>query len=202
MEEINNDFVPDLSTVPIPDAPEPKVVQPEPQPKQPMAIDPDLLKRILDQNSELSSRLAASDARADEFAKQIDVLRESVSRGRLEDAEGKRKPVEKPRAFLAVWDGKPVIGWKSEKNQYVYNPLNPNSVAGELLKTRLFLLDGTDSGEIDQVAFTRLNDRTYVRKVGEKRNDNNEVTAWVVEFEDQTIEPRQIEIHPQFINPN
>ena len=179
----------------------PPVEQPTP-PQEPvketMQVDPDLIRRLLDQNDALQKKL---DEQAADFKRDIDILRESVSRGKLEEAEGKRKPAEKPRAFLGRYDGKVVVGWKAEKNEYVYNPLNPNNVAGEVLQTRLFYLDGSDSGPIPQVMFTRNDDRVFVRKVGEKRNEEGQLVSWVLEFEDTSIEPRQIEIHPQFINP-
>lgn len=86
-------------------------------------------------------------------------LRKAVNQGKLAEAENANKPDSLPVAYLKVFKGKVVVSWKSGQSQFIYNPSNPEAPIGEILKATYFFIDGTDSGEVDQVEFTRSNDR-------------------------------------------
>lgn len=123
-----------------------KVVEPE---VEKVSISKETLERILSQ--------------LDKNTEQMAILRESVSSSKLTQAENKRKPDQLPKAYLKVFQGKLVVSWKSEKAEMIFHPLNPNVPTGEILKATYYFQDGTDSGVIDQVLFTRCEDRAVVR---------------------------------------
>jgi len=118
-----------------------------------VAVDPGVLKGILD-------RLDAKDD-------EIEILRNSISRYKLEQAEAINKPKGLPSATLMVHDGKVVTSFVLVKNKYVYNPMAPNTVAGEDLKMEITYLDGSKSQEIPYKDFFSTSGRVIVEKVGE-----------------------------------
>jgi len=160
-------------------------------------VDPDVLKGILSSLEKLEKANKEKDSK-------IEVLEGSVGRYKLEEAESKLKPKGLPQAKLMVYDGKVVVAYKLVKNNYLYNPLNPNVPYGEDLKMKLTFLDGTDSSEIEFVSFIRTTERANVEKVGEESavdSKGNSFSKWVVEFIDKNIYSGRISIDPQFINP-
>lgn len=176
-------------------------VTPMEQPASPapvVTVDPVLFQQILD-------RMAAQD-------EIIANLRASVSQGKLAAVENAKKPVGNPVAYLKVLDGKPVISWKSEKSQILYNPSNPEVAVGEILKAKYFFTDGTDSGPIDQVLFTRVGDMVRGEVLeglkGLKDPDLKEVTLHFTELvttdddlKEKFILPSDLKINKNFLNP-
>lgn len=173
---------------------------------QVVQLPADVLQRILGQ-------LDAQDALIAKQGQELNVLRDSVSQGKLLDAQNKNKPAEMPKAYLKVFMGKTVIGWKTEKAEMLYHPNNPNVPVGEVLKGRYFFLEGGDSDVVDQVLFTRCEDRVIVRLTNTKeelRDPNlREVT---IQFEqlitsDEELQAnyqlpdKQIQINKNFLNP-
>lgn len=132
-----------------------------------VTIPKDTLQKILDQLDKQDKTLAAN-------KEQMDILRESVNTGKLADAENKRKPDEMPTAFLKVFMGKVVVGWKNEKTEMLYHPSNPDAAVGEVLKASYTFIDGTKSPIVDQVLFTRCDDRIIVRLLDGKNALRNE----------------------------
>lgn len=158
-----------------------------------MEIPVDKMQAIMDRLELLEEADAAKST-------EIEVLREAAQRGRLEEAEGKRKPKGPPKATLMVHNGKVVVGFHMSKpgtpgHQYVFHPQNLIVPAGEDLKIKLDYLDGSESATVPYVEFIRTKERAQVSKVGE--NGVN----WLVKFEDSTIYDQQLEIDPQFLNP-
>jgi len=129
--------------------------------------------------------------------KEIEILRDSVSRGRLEQAEDKRKDKELPRAYLKVFMGKVVIGWKSAAQKIVHNPTTGLPV-GEVLQATYQFIDGTDSGVVDQVEFTRTEEREFVRIVD---NYDGKGEVCKVQFENTAIKSKPFDINRVFLNP-
>lgn len=136
----------------------------------------------------------------------LEVLKEASNQNKLLDAEQKRKPKEFPRAFLKVFKGKVVTSWKSGPAELIYSQVNPGQVVGEKLQAEYCFIDGTTSGMVDQVLFTREEDRAWVR-IKKKEKDSPKLT---VEFESgtsalgQQLDVKvgdQIEIDMSFINP-
>lgn len=193
-------------------AKEPEKKEDEDEVKQPdpvvetVSIPKDTLAKIL-------SQLDSYDAALKKNEEQISVLRESVSQGKLLAAEDKRKPDEKPRALLAVFNGKVVTGWKTYVADVISSPLNPDVGVGENLKSIYTYMDGTESGPTDQVLFTRNYNRVMVtietpkemlknpllrdlkvRFVSLITNDEDLRNTFVMPTEDATVDIR-------FINP-
>jgi len=163
-------------------------------------VDPGVLSGILSKLEDLEKASAEKD-------EQIEILRQSVSRSRLEQAEEKNKPVGLPTADLMVYDGKVVVWFEMVKNKYVYNPMAPNTVAGEELIIKLKFLDGSET-TVPYGDFFRNKPRTKVVKIGEngiierKRDGISErFPLWVVEFEDKSISDKPLEISMEYINP-
>lgn len=165
-------------------------------------VDPAVLKGILE-------KLEGLEKSSKEKDDQIEILRQSVSRYRLEEAESKTKPVGLPIAKLMVYNDKVVTAFQLVRNKYIYNPAAPNTVAGEDLAMKLTYLDGSVSPEIPYGDFFRTKQRVEVVKVGdagiEERIDRNGVVekfpVWVVEFVDKNISDKQHNISIEFINP-
>lgn len=171
-------------------------------PVQKVEVDPGVLKGILDKLESLEKASADKD-------EQIDILRQSVSRYRLEEAESKAKPVGQPTADLMIHDGKVVVRFEMVRNKYVYNPLSPNTVSGEELFMKLGYLDGSESKEIPYKEFMETKRRAKIVKVSDAGNvdraDRNGVTetfpAWEVEFVDKSISTGKHKISLEYINP-
>jgi len=161
-------------------------------------VDLGALKGVLD-------RLEAVEKANKEKDEQIEILRNSVSRYKLEEQEFKRDRAEGlPKAKLMFYNGKVVTSFEWVKKEYVYNPMNPNVPYGENLKIVLTYLDGTVSPEMDYINYVRNLDRVEVEKVGEAPavdKKGRAYKAWIVRFLDNTISEKNVEIDPQFINP-
>ncbi len=140
--------------------------------------------------------------------KEIEILRDSVSRGRLEEAEDKRKDKELPKAYLKVFQGKVVTSWKSTAAKIVHNPTTGLSV-GEVLQATYSFLDGTDSGVVEQTEFTRTEEREYVRLLNSRiefitnptTNMMEPVTFYTAKFENPALLQDPFEINAVFLNP-
>lgn len=150
-------------------------------------VDPSVLEGILGKITALEKAAADKDA-------QIEILRDSVGRYKLEQAESKVKPVGLPSAKLLVHDGKVVVAWKLTKNATLYNPLT-NIPYGEDIKVQYTYLDGTQSGEIGYLEFIRNTERTEIVKVG------GGTGIWTVEFVDKNISDKKFDISVEYLNP-
>lgn len=144
-------------------------------------------------------------------AREIEILRESVNQGRLGEAEDKRKEKELPKAFLKVYSGKVVVGWKAGSNKLVYSPTNANMVIGEVLQTTLKYLDGTEE-TINQQELTRTEDRVWVRIQSLQDLMAENVKAVKVKFErvetsnqdlkeSLALPTEEVEIEKVYLNP-
>lgn len=132
---------PAVETPPVTTPPAPVVQQ--------VTIPAETLERILKQ--------------LDDNAAEMKILRQAASTSRLTQAENKNKPKELPLGYLKVLNGKTVISWKSAKAETLRHPQNPDMVVGEVLKAVYYFLEGGDSGIVDQVDFTRCEDRVTFR---------------------------------------
>lgn len=139
-------------------------------------------------------------------------LRKAVNLGKLTEAENANKPDSLPVAYLKVFKGKVVTSWKSGTSQFIYNPSNPEFPIGEILKATYFFIDGSDSGEVDQVEFTRTGDRVEAEVVegmkGLKDPDSKEVTLHFTKLitTDEDLQnkfelPVDFKINKNFLNP-
>lgn len=136
---------------------------------------------------------------------ELDTLRQAVNQNKLVEIENRNKPKELARVFLKVFMGKPVVAWKSEKNEYVYIP-GQQSPAGEILKARFFFLDGTDSGIVDQSAFTREDTRLWCSVIEDKGRNMvvqfNKLETNNEDLQRSFVMPTEtIEINKNFLNP-
>lgn len=171
----------------------------EPEVKK-LEVDPGVLEGIL-------GRLEAAESALKEKDSQIEILKDSVSRSRLEQAEESRRPKGLPQAYLKLYNGKVVIAedWVGRQHgEYVYNPMQPNTPAGERLKIKLTFVDGTQSQEIDYVEFRRITERVIIEKVGEESaidSKGNAFTKWVVQCVDKSIYSEKFSVDPYYINP-
>lgn len=129
--------------------------------------------------------------RLDDKDSEIELLRRSVGRYELEKAEaGIAKPAGVATAKLLVFKGKVVVSWKMTRNNYLYNPVNPNVAYGEELKIKFTYADGTESEEVPYVDFIRTTNRVVVEKVGQDGD------KWIVSLNGQNV-PVNIE----YLNP-
>jgi hypothetical protein len=148
----------------------------------------------------------------DSQAKDISLLRQAVNQNKLLDAENAAKPADLPKAYLKVFLGKIVVGWKMAKTEMLYHPTNPNMPVGEILKSVYYFIDGTESEPVDQVAFTRCDDKVIVRIVdGPSAVKNSEVGEVSISFEslvttdedlkrDFVLPSGTYKIHKNFLN--
>jgi len=184
---------------------EPKTEQPipseelkvqQPAPAIP-TVDPELFAQMV--------------ARMDALEKRNSILEEAVSKNDLIAAQNKNKPAATPSAYLKVLNGKVVTSWKSEKAQMLFNPTNPEVTVGEILKARYFFSDGTDSGVIDQVEFTRATDKVLADVVeGWKAIKDSEVKEVTLHFRElittdeelkkSFVMPADTKINKNFLN--
>lgn len=157
----------------------PPVVPIEKDPSK-VTVEKSLLEKILQQNNKLEQELA--------------ILRQSVSQAKLAQAESKVRPKEKPRVYLKIFNGKIVTSWKSEKQEYLHSQVD-GKVIGEILKARYYYIDGTDSGIVDQVAFTRADEQAWARIIETREN------TFLLDFEDKSLFEGILEINKAFVNP-
>ena len=150
-------------------------------------------------------------ARMDALESRNKILEQAVSRNDLLEAQNKNKPAATPTAYLKVLNGKIVVSWKSEKAQYLFNPSNPEAAIGEILKATYFFIDGTNSGVIDQVEFTRTGDKVIADVVeGWKAIKDSEVKEVTLHFKElittdedlkaKFVMPADYKINKNFLN--
>lgn len=160
-------------------------------PKKMVPVDSDKLDAVLD-------RIKKQD-------EEISVLREAVSRSKLMEVEDKRKQRPNPRVFLKVMENKdgkkePVIGWKSSpENRILYN--HENKPVGEVLRATYYFNDGTDTGEIDQLAFTRTTEVAYGDVVGTGTSRDGTETVRIKFHDTKKWGQDIVEVPLTFINP-
>lgn len=153
------------------------------------------LKNILDRLESVEKSNTDKDS-------QLELLRNSVSRYKLEEQEFKNKKNGPLTAKLVVYNDKVVtdLVWHGKKHgEYVYNPMNPNTAAGERLLVELTFLDGSKSGAIEYLNFIRSLGRVEIYKTGEKEKINvkGETTkVWTAKFTDSSISEKELEIDP------
>lgn len=146
----------ELPTVTTPEKPKKTVV--EEKPKQ-ILVDSEKLDNVLD-------RLEKQD-------KELEILRKSVNQNTYNMAKEAQSGKKNLRCYLKVYTDAEhnkhlIIGWKaSPDNRIVYSPSDGRPV-GEVLKAVFFFKDGGDSGEIDQVAFTRITDVAWFEIMEDK----------------------------------
>lgn len=145
-------------------------------------------------------------------AEELSTLRASVNQSKLTAVENAKKPVGLPTAYLKVLNGKVVTSWKSEKPEFLYHPNNPEVPIGEVLKATYFFIDGTNSGPIQQVEFTRNIDLVKGEILeglkGLKDSEVQEVTLHFTEFvttdadlRKNFVLPEDLKINKNYLNP-
>lgn len=140
--------------------------------------------------------------RLDTQDKEIGILRQSVNQGKLSEAENAQKPKELPKVYLKVFQNKIVVGWKTEKAETFSHPSNPSVPVGEVLKSRYYFIDGSDSGIIDQVDFTRTEDHVDARVLeglSGLLNQNQQTVR--LQFERLVCSPGNTELIQSFVLP-
>lgn len=151
-----------------------------------VSVPKDLLDRLID--------------RLDNQEKDIKILRQAASQGKLSEAEAQNRPDELPKAYLKVLMGKVVVGWRTFKAELYNHPTNPSVPIGEVLKSVYIFLDGTESDPIDQVVFTRTDDKVFVRLLdGKDALSGSSVGTVRVRFE--SLETTDEELRSTFVIP-
>lgn len=149
--------------------------------------------------------------KASELKAMMDDIRDlkgAVSAQKLEESVKSNAPKSLPTAFLKIFMEKIVVGWKSEKAELMYHPSNSNVPVGEVLKATYFFIDGTDSGVVDQILFTRAEDRVNV-SIAEDLGSTVKVRFDEIIGSDPTLKdrlslPKELEpyeIRKDFLNP-
>jgi hypothetical protein len=171
---------------------------------EPGIIEP--LETIVPVSAEETVTLKASELKS--MMDDIRDLKGAVSAQKLEESVKSNAPKTLPSAFLKIFMEKIVVGWKSEKAELMYHPSNSNVPVGEVLKATYFFVDGTDSGVIDQVLFTRAEDRVNVSIV-EDLGTSVKIRFDSITSSDSTLSERlqmpkdlePYEIRKDFLNP-
>ena len=170
----------------------------EPETKEKdVKVKASVLQKILEGSERMEKLL-------EESQKKIAILEQSVSQNKPQAAQDAAKPKALPQVFFKVYDAKIVTGWKSEKAEYIYNPLTGN-VSGEVLKEKLFYQDGSESPVLDQVVLTRIEDRVFARIEGQE-GDYLTVRAEKLESSNQdllagfALPQEPFKVHKNFIN--
>lgn len=194
--------MPEVNKTNVAEKPETPVEKPAASAK--VEVDSDVLKGIL----ESLETLKVANVEKDE---QIEILRQSVSRSRLEQVEEKNRPVGLPTADLMLYDGKVVVWFEMSKthgkNRYTYNPSSPNTVSGEELFVKLRFVDGSET-TVSYHEFINTKPRVKVVKIGEagvtERNRDGVIEMfplWVVEVENKAIYDKPLTVSLEYINP-
>lgn len=157
-------------------APEPEMV----------TVPASQLKTVLD-------KVEALEKSSQEDRKTISALEQTVSKTKLDEAKASADQDKRARVHFKLIDGKPVVGWKSVKNEVIFNPTT-NMPMGEKLTAIFYFPDGTDSGEIDQIKLTRATGQAYARVVEDAGDEG------LLEFEDKSLFDKALRIHKRFWN--
>lgn len=164
-----------------------------PQTPPAAAEQPKVMEVPIEKMQGILDRLDKLETEKKSQAEEIAVLNQTVSKTRLDEAKANLDVDKRPRVHFKVIDGKVVIGWKTDKNEIIFNP-SSNLPVGEVLKSTFYFADGTDSGSIDQIKLTRSTEQVHARVI-EDLGD----TA-MLEFEDKSILDKPIQIHKRFWN--
>lgn len=108
-------------------------------------------------------------AELEAITQRLNDLEAIQSQTRLDEQRENSKKTGYQTAFLKVFQGKIVVKWKSEAQKIITNPTT-NVPVGEVLQSRYYFIDGTDSGIVDQVLFTRAEDRVAVSIIEDRAN--------------------------------
>lgn len=129
---------------------------------------------------------------------EIDSLKTGMRESSI-PVKGEKKKLF-PRVHLKIWtegDSRKVItSWKSSKRNRIMYSESSGMPMGEILKATYYFADGGDTGEIDQIMFTRLNDIAYGTVI-EEYPDRNTV---LVKLEDSTLSATPIEVNKIYLN--
>lgn len=144
------------------------------------------------------SQLAAVLEMVEKQSKEIETLKSTVSSVRYKEAEERLGKDNRSRVHFKVLRGNVVVGWPDKgspdkRNELLVNPTN-NLPVGEILKSKYYFVDGTESDMIDQVEFVRSSDLEYARIT----QDHGETVE--VEFENKGIVPNTITVNKKFLN--
>lgn len=144
-------------------------------------------------------KVVISKAELESLQKDIEILKRSVSRARLDQAtskvEGEVK--EEPKGFLKKLNGKVIVKWfginepgSKAKQEILYQGTTP---IGEILKGHYVTIDGEEILE-DAIRFYRSTDLAPFVKLGQEGD------SWIIQFEDPSL-PQEFKISTKFINP-
>jgi len=179
-------------------------VTPEQQSKE---LSPDENLKISDIGITVKqSKLDSILARLDSLESENILLRSSVSRSKLEQAETKRRPGEKKRCFLKVMKnnaGKDalVIGWKSSsENRMIIDPRTHYPI-GEVLRATYYFNDMSNTGEIDQVLFTKSKEVAFATILEKQQGKNGQADLFVLQMLDRKWGSAPITVSSVFVNP-
>jgi len=153
-----------------------------------------------------------------EQGEEIEILKGAVKKNALAASRESRKDPEYPKCYLkvyakqvtpeetddegnvtneATYKNSLIVGWKSSpENKIVYNQSTGMPV-GEILKARYYLHDGGDTGWIDQVQVTRINDLAFFNILS--RDKDGYLTLRAVDLDKWGEE--ELKIHESFVNP-
>ena len=135
----------------------------------------------------------------DAIQQDIDVLKKSVNRGRLEEQEAKVQKGKKvlPKGHLKRLKGKLIVKWlgvnevgSKAEHEILYQGTTP---VGEVLKGHYIDIDG-DPIVTESVQFYRSTDLEYFTKIGQEGDE------WIIKFDNPEL-PQEYKIKELFINP-
>jgi len=145
--------------------------------------------------------------RMDKLEEDNKILRDAVNRGRLQEAEDKRKVKGNPRVFLKIFTSADlskhlITSWISApENRILYSPSTGLPV-GEVLEATYYFADGGDTGKIEQVRVTRIDDLAFGEVIGYETDEKGDPRGYyIVKMDDITWGDKPLKIHNAFVNP-
>lgn len=146
-----------------------------------------------------------------ESQSEIEILRDSVNRSRLETSDIKHGKVgdQRPRGHLKKVLGKIIVGWKSKnespiiaQNRVVFKGATP---VDEIVNLHAIFIDKNEDGTqcedvIPYIEFAKATEYVYFR-VNSVKTVGNEL-IWTIEFEDSNLanQYKEIELPVKFAN--
>jgi|SRR3990167_388957 len=181
---------------------------PKPE-EQTISLTKDQLQSIISTVETLKDQM---DKQKIESEREIEILRDSVNRSRLENADVKHGKVgdQRPRGHLKKVLGKVVLRWKNRdespiigQNRVLYKGATP---VDEIVNLHAVYLDKKEDGTYEEdiisyLDFARSTEYVYFRVIDVKKIGNEIV--WVIEFEDKNLVDKygNIEIPIKYVNP-
>jgi hypothetical protein len=148
-------------------------------------------------------------ARQTALEKDNAVLKASVSKSKQDYERGKLEEDKRPRAFLKVYNGVPIVAWRSHQQSLEKSPLT-GQIIGETIQGVFKLANGEMTMPLSESIVTNLRELAWIQKKDEKivreyemlDGSTRQDTVWIAEWEDSKFQEEygDIEIAVSYLN--